>query len=500
MPPISTERPVLILSDLREVEDIVTKRTSEIDCANIMHTWFGLVAPKASIGLKSKTEAYRKQRSLWNVMLNPPFLKDVVSQNIHAVALEVIDLWTQKTEQSDGMAFDARDDVQMAMLESTWRNMFGLLLNLILIKLEAVRRSRQNVARQKVVATFEAASMPDLCGVLDTFIMCLDWVIQGVTPRGYTWLFWITGILTRAERKRDELLDEQICAARVRFQQRHPDDKPIARGAIDLVLEKDARTFEVTPATNEALQDEALELLLTGRSTTSGSFLWVLKYLMDNLDAQYKLHEQLSTAFGHRNTTECPSAESIVTASLPYLDAVLAETLRCSATVPVCFRETIRPCTILGHDVPAGTPLILLTAGSSYKSLKMPTVLEELRSRTSQKSLTSRISTARDNSLRYTDAFNPDRWLVNGDFNADAVCMLPFSAGPRGCFGKKIAMLKMRIFIVVLMMHFELPTLAKQLSGYGAVDGLSRKPRQCYVSPRPLRQRRENNCGRFPDV
>ena len=503
MPPISTTHPVLILSDLREVQDIVTKRTNEVDRAGIMHTWFGLLAPRASIGLKSKTEGWRKQRSLWNVIVNPPFLKEVVFKNTHTVALELVNLWKEKVSKAHGMAFDAREDLWLAMLEETWRNMFNTKLDLMSIKSEAVKCSQRTGPGKTGVVVFDSGHLPDFCSVLDTLVMCLDWVIQGVTPRGYTWLFRTTGILSRAEKRKDKILDEQIRIAQSRLRQKPQNTEKTGTCAVDLVLEKDSRAGDRTPLSNEALRDEALELLLTGRSTTSGSFMWVLRYLMDHTDVQNRLRQQLLLVFGDRDGSKCPSAEAIATAPLPYLDAVLAETLRCSATVPVCFRETILPCTILGHDVPAGTPLVLLTAGSSYRSPNMPAVPEALRSKTSQKTLVYKTVTSdytNREAGQSVDTFDPARWLVNGKFDAGAVHMLPFSAGPRGCFGKKIALLELRILTVVLLMHFELPKLAKRLSSHKAVDGLSRKPRELYVNPRPWCDKAGYDCGDYFDA
>ena len=35
--------------------------------------------------------------------------------------------------------------------------------------------------------------------------------------------------------------------------------------------------------------------------------------------------------------------------------------------------------------------------------------------------------------------FRPDRWLEDGVFDPDAAYSLPFSLGPRGCFGRSLA-------------------------------------------------------------
>jgi len=119
IPSISRIHPVLILSDLREIEDLVKRRTSQIDRADIMHTWFGLLVPKASIGLKSKSEGFRIQRSLWNVILSPKFLNEVVTSNAHAAASDLAHLWIEKAKEVEGPPFDVLDDIQMAMLESS---------------------------------------------------------------------------------------------------------------------------------------------------------------------------------------------------------------------------------------------------------------------------------------------------------------------------------------------------------------------------------------------
>lgn len=60
---------------------------------------------------------------------------------------------------------------------------------------------------------------------------------------------------------------------------------------------------------------------------------------------------------------------------------------------------------------------------------------------------------------------------------------LPFSGGLRARFGKNIAMLEMRIFLVILVWNFHFAKLSTRLSHYGALDGLTRKPSCCFVLP-----------------
>lgn len=428
------------------------------------------------------------QRCLWNVILSPAFLNKVVASNAHAVATDLAHLWFEKAREVEGLPFDVHGDIQMAMLESSWKNLFGSDLNLLDCRRKVLKKHRI-VNKHCPVAVFKEGQLPEICHIFRMLFSCLDWVVQGVSPQAYAWLFRSTGILGRLERRKNRILDTAIHAAHPKPTHGSAIDERDLTNAISLVLDKAAKKGENRGITHESLRDEALELLLTGgQSTTSALLSWALKYLMDHVDVQAKLRAELDSVFDDGDTGVQPSVDTIVARSIPYLDAVIAETLRLSATGPVCFRQVVAPCTILGHLLPTGTPLILVTGDASHRPSAMPILSNELRSKTSRK-IPVPIC---DRKMNLTsNIFDPDRWLVDEKYEPNAFPMLPFSAGPRGCFGKSIAMLEMRIFLVVLMTHFELPRLAEQLSTHRAVDGLSRKPRDCYINPKSiLRQKK----------
>jgi cytochrome P450 len=84
------------------------------------------------------------------------------------------------------------------------------------------------------------------------------------------------------------------------------------------------------------------------------------------------------------------------------------------------------------------------------------------------------------------DKFKPERWLVHdekGDekFSATAGPTLPFGLGLRGCFGRKLAYMELKLFTTVMMWSFEFQRCPESLSSYESVEGLTRKPVQCYV-------------------
>lgn len=483
IPSFSTTHPTLVLADLPEIEDIVTKRIAEIDRADLMHTWFGLVAPGATIGLKSRDARFRQQRRLWNVILSPKFLNEMAAPCFFGVAVQLADVWEKKMELAgSSYAFEAQEDVKHATLDGIWKMCVGTEFGLLDAKNERLWKPAAIKRRGPRTVGFASCKMPDFYNTLGTLLVCLDWVIQGVIPRVYAWLFRATGMLSRAETKKDTILDQYITKSRNRVLGK----AKTPECALDQVLLKDAR-LQTTPSQtgipqdDAALRDELLEILITGHETTASSISWAIKYLADNPESQDRLRASLSSAFPSARVT----ARDIVATSVPYLEAVIAETLRLSATGPVSFRQTLLPCEILGHAVPAGTPIVLVTAGPSYDSPAMPAVPLTDRSPSSQAALlrNEKLLSTPKHPVHDSQKFIPGRWMINECFSPNAVHMLPFSTGPRGCFGKKIAMLEMRIVLAVLFLRCEFPRLAVELSNFEARDGLTRRPATCYVSP-----------------
>lgn len=496
IPSFSTMHTTLVLADLREIEDIVTRRVGEIDRADMMHMWFGLVAPRATIGLKSKDAAFKEQRRLWNVVLSPHFLEEVAAERFHEVAIKLSQLWARKgVIANQKMAFEAQEDLRMATLDGIWKMNIGSELGLMNARIARLDGPNAVLKESKERIDFAQSEVPEFYKTLSTLLVCLDWVMQGISPRLYTWFFTSTGILARAAKKKDEILNCCITNSKARVNKGIGTHVHGATCSLDQVFRKDlslskGKNSDSQAASSSALGDELLELLITGHETTASSIAWALKFLTDNPDVQNQLRASLNAAFPNASPSALPLAKELFTASLPYLDAVIAETLRLSNTGPVSFRQTVVQCNILGHTIPAGTPIVLVSAGPSYNSPMMPTTPENLRSRTSKAAFSRKTissSLLRQALFQPSDdlgAFRPSRWIVDGTFDFQAVPMLPFSAGPRGCFGKKIALLEMKILLAVLIIRFEFPRLGKALSGYGALDGLTRRPTCSYVRPK----------------
>jgi cytochrome P450 family 135 len=106
------------------------------------------------------------------------------------------------------------------------------------------------------------------------------------------------------------------------------------RDAVSILIE--ARNEDGSPLSEKDLRDELLTLLTDG--PTSSSLAWVFERLLRHPQKLARLQGELLAGEGEA-----------------YLDAVIKETLRLRPPVSVVVRRLLKPATLGGYDLPAGT-------------------------------------------------------------------------------------------------------------------------------------------------
>ena len=99
--------------------------------------------------------------------------------------------------------------------------------------------------------------------------------------------------------------------------------------------------------------------------------------------------------------------------------------------------------------------------------------------------------------------FRPERWLKrisdsssekpqNDDgfvFNSQAGPINTFGLGLRGCFGRKLAYIELRIMLVMMIWNLELLRCPAELSAYASKLVHTGKPQQCFVRLKAVKNR-----------
>ena len=83
--------------------------------------------------------------------------------------------------------------------------------------------------------------------------------------------------------------------------------------------------------------------------------------------------------------------------------------------------------------------------------------------------------------------FRPERWLVTSDgseirFDGHAGPVLAFGLGARGCFGRRLAYLEIRLVLALLVWNLDFKELKGLLASDETHEGITTTPKYCYVA------------------
>lgn len=221
--------------------------------------------------------------------------------------------------------------------------------------------------------------------------------------------------------------------------------RAFAKLAMSVVVEKLRKAAVETSALKgledldlsaDDLRDEILTLLLAGHHTTGSTAAWVLYHLAANPDLMDQVAHEAETATD-RNGEIGPDGlkQGVVS------QALVREVLRLYPATWWFSRQTRRPIRISGHNLKAGTILIICP----WQIQRDP---------------------------RNWDA--PDQFRLDRNFTGRAY--LPFGAGPRACVGMGVAMLELQLLAMEI-------AAAYRFSGVTPVPAPAPKPSVTLLPP-----------------
>ncbi|XP_055009232.1 sterol 26-hydroxylase, mitochondrial isoform X2 [Boleophthalmus pectinirostris] len=169
--------------------------------------------------------------------------------------------------------------------------------------------------------------------------------------------------------------------------------------------------------TVEEILGSVTELLLAGIDTTSNTMCWALYLLAREPEIQEQLYQEVSQVCPGGRT---PTSDD--TAQMPFMKAVIKETLRMYPSIPGNARLSVDKEMIVGDYLfPKNTLFHLCHFASSYDERIFPN----------------------------PQSFQPQRWLRGSEHKSQMhpFGSIPFGFGTRGCLGRRIAELEMYLLL-----------------------------------------------------
>lgn len=175
----------------------------------------------------------------------------------------------------------------------------------------------------------------------------------------------------------------------------------------------------------DKLIDQSFTILGAGHDTVASTLSLAMYFLSKHPEKQKALRSEIGS-----NLPSNPLPKDLERLeTLPYLNAVITETLRLHPIIPYTPRITTAPTKIGDHILPTGTTL-----------------------------MRGRVAIQRSPEIWPHDpsAFYPERWIADANGGAkDRLAFLGFGAGPRSCIGEKFARAEIGCLVVEILRKFE---------------------------------------------
>ncbi|KAK6067157.1 cytochrome p450 monooxygenase [Seiridium cupressi] len=480
-------KPVLILADYQEAQDLLLRRGKEFDRGRRGADVFHGVVPNHHISMTSSDSRFKANKELVRDLMAPTFLNEVSAPEIYSKTMMLVNLWTLKAKSANGKPFDARKDIVDAAMDIINAAAFSFDDSMSTTK-HQLDYLAGNGASQIVTGdggSIEFPRLPDIPDIaaISAIADHLGTQFRSIMPR----LDHKIRLLTQPDLRRnitrkDAMISREIARSLARFE----NGDHTMFSALDHLLQREMNASQKAGRqpdfTSPSIKDEIFGYIVAGHETSSTSLQWTMKHIANHPEVQSKLRSALREAYSAASRDpRQPTVLEITKTNVPYLDAVLEESLRCDAPLPIFAREATQDTVLLGYKIPKGTTMFMAIAGPSFKSPAFP-IDERSRSGTSQEKYRGGQWKAEDMHL-----FKPERWLKtdergNAVFDSQSGPMLAFGMGPRGCFGKRLAYLEMRVVLALLVWNFEFKQLAEPFSSHQPCDSITTMPKYCYVA------------------
>lgn len=322
---------------------------------------------------------HRKRRKLLLPPLHGERMKSY-GQTMVDVTQEVVAQWQER------QTFAIRDYLQEISLQIILRTIFGV-------------NTGKRYEKLKTILTEYLDTFSSPLNSLILFFPQLQKDLGSLTP-------W--GKFLQQKHQIREILQKECDRRR---------QNPSTKGEDILSLLLDARYEDGQPMEDSDIQDELMTMLFAGHETTANSLTWAFYWLHRLPEVGQKFQGELDSATGDSELTDI--------AKLPYLSAVVSETLRLNPPVPMVGRQLKQPFELMGYQLEAGTSVLPCI----YLTHQRPDIYPEPKK------------------------FKPERFIER---QFSPYEYLPFGGGHRRCLGYAFALYEIKLVLATIMSQVEL--------------------------------------------
>ncbi|XP_004677269.1 PREDICTED: thromboxane-A synthase [Condylura cristata] len=176
------------------------------------------------------------------------------------------------------------------------------------------------------------------------------------------------------------------------------------------------------PLTVDEIVGQAFIFLIAGYEIVTNTLSFATYLLATNPECQEKLLSEVDRFNRDHPAPEYCSLQE----GLPYLDMVIAETLRMYPPAFRFTREATRDCEVLGQRIPAGAVVETAVGALHHDPEHWPR----------------------------PEVFDPERFTAEAQQQRRPFTYLPFGAGPRSCLGVRLGLLEVKLTLLQVLCKF----------------------------------------------
>ncbi|XP_031237470.1 thromboxane-A synthase isoform X3 [Mastomys coucha] len=176
------------------------------------------------------------------------------------------------------------------------------------------------------------------------------------------------------------------------------------------------------PFTVDEIVGQAFLFLVAGHEIITNTLSFITYLLATHPDCQERLLKEVDLFMVKHPAPEYHNLQE----GLPYLDMVIAETLRMYPPAFRFTREAAQDCEVLGQRIPAGTVLEIAVGALHHDPEHWPN----------------------------PETFDPERFTAEARLQQRPFTYLPFGAGPRSCLGVRLGLLVVKLTLLQVLHKF----------------------------------------------